>query len=134
MFVPIFYFIKNHPPAPRFLLFAKNHARLTCSVVNAFTTARCRYQLFAGWCYGHLPVSFCQRFPVRVFIWKLGFLFLKFHYEHRHQRRAAAPKSHTSLCGVCFLLRLRRNRHLFCHTNPPGWVWTQFTFGLFFIE
>ena len=32
------------------LLFRKNHARLACSVVNALTTARCRYQLlrFAG--------------------------------------------------------------------------------------
>ena len=27
------------------LLFRKNHARLTCSVVNALTTAHCRYQL-----------------------------------------------------------------------------------------
>ena len=27
------------------LLFRKNHARLACSVVNALTTARCRYQL-----------------------------------------------------------------------------------------
>ena len=27
------------------LLFRKNHARLVCSVVNAITTARCRYQL-----------------------------------------------------------------------------------------
>ena len=26
----------------------KNHARLACSVINALTTARCRYQLFAG--------------------------------------------------------------------------------------
>ncbi len=26
-------------------LFRKNHARLACSVVNALTTARCRYQL-----------------------------------------------------------------------------------------
>ncbi len=28
--------------------FAKSHARLACSVVNALTTARCRYQSFAG--------------------------------------------------------------------------------------
>ena len=27
------------------LLFRKNHARLSCSVVNALTTAHCRYQL-----------------------------------------------------------------------------------------
>ena len=27
------------------LLFRKNHARLACSVVNALTTAHCRYQL-----------------------------------------------------------------------------------------
>ena len=27
------------------LLFRKNHARLACSVVNALTTSRCRYQL-----------------------------------------------------------------------------------------
>ena len=27
------------------LLFRKNHARLACSVVNALTAARCRYQL-----------------------------------------------------------------------------------------
>ena len=29
--------------------FAKTHARLACSVVNALTTARCRYQSFAGY-------------------------------------------------------------------------------------
>ena len=29
-----------------------------------------------------------------------------------HQRQAAAPKPHTSLCGVCFLLRLRLS--VFC--------------------
>ena len=30
---------------PLLLLFRKNHARLACSVVNALTTAHCRYQL-----------------------------------------------------------------------------------------
>ena len=29
--------------------FAKSHARLACSVVNALTTAHCRYQLFANY-------------------------------------------------------------------------------------
>jgi len=33
---------------PCFSSFAKSHARLTCSVVNALTTVRCRYQLFAS--------------------------------------------------------------------------------------
>ena len=28
--------------------FTKSHARLTCSVVNALTTVRCRYQLFVS--------------------------------------------------------------------------------------
>ncbi len=31
--------------ATQLLLFRKNHARLACSVVNALTTARCRYRL-----------------------------------------------------------------------------------------
>ena len=31
--------------AMQLLLFRKNHARLACSVVNALTTAHCRYQL-----------------------------------------------------------------------------------------
>ena len=34
--------------APSFLLSAKSHALLACSVVNALAAARCRYQLFAG--------------------------------------------------------------------------------------
>ena len=44
----------SRPPAPLLLLFAKSHARLTCSVVNALTTVRCRYQLFAS-CVGVSP-------------------------------------------------------------------------------
>ncbi len=35
-------------PLPCFSFFTKNHARLVCSVVNAFTTTRCRYQLFVS--------------------------------------------------------------------------------------
>ena len=31
--------------AMQLLLFRKNHARLACSVVNALSTAHCRYQL-----------------------------------------------------------------------------------------
>ena len=33
---------------PLLLLSAKSLARFACSVVNAFATAHCRYQLFAG--------------------------------------------------------------------------------------
>ena len=33
-------------PLPCFSFFTKSHARLTCSVVNALTTTRCRCQLF----------------------------------------------------------------------------------------
>ena len=33
---------------PSLLLSAKGHARLACSLVNALTTARCRYQPFEG--------------------------------------------------------------------------------------
>lgn len=36
------------------------------------------------------------------------------------QRQAAAPKPHTSLCGVCFLLRLHRKRASFLSTLPSG--------------
>ena len=39
---------ENQSPASLFLLSAKSHARLACSVASALTTARCRYQLFAG--------------------------------------------------------------------------------------
>jgi len=35
-------------PLPCFSSFTKSHARLTCSVVNALTTARCRHQLFVS--------------------------------------------------------------------------------------
>jgi hypothetical protein len=55
-----------------------------------------------------------------------GFSILKFMCSHQsgiffipgRQRQVAAPKSHISLCGVCFLLGLRRNRHLFCQRFP----------------
>ena len=44
---PIFY--KNQSALTSLLLLsAKSHARLTCSVVNALATVRCRYQLFAS--------------------------------------------------------------------------------------
>ena len=33
---------------PSLILSAKSHARLTCPVVNALATLRCRYRLFAG--------------------------------------------------------------------------------------
>ena len=36
----------SYPPS--FLLFAKRHARLTCSLASALTLARCRYHLFAA--------------------------------------------------------------------------------------
>ena len=38
---------ENQSPASLFLLSAKSHARLACSVVSALTTAHYRYQLFA---------------------------------------------------------------------------------------
>lgn len=38
---------KNIRPPPCSLYFAKRHARLACSVVNALKKARCRYRLFA---------------------------------------------------------------------------------------
>ena len=42
-------FYKNQSAlTPLLLLSAKSHAWLTCSVVNALATFRCRYQLFAG--------------------------------------------------------------------------------------
>ena len=41
--------IKSHLALmPLRLLSAKGHARRACSLVNALTTARCRYQPFAG--------------------------------------------------------------------------------------
>ena len=39
---------KNIRPLPCSSSFAKRHARLTCSLVNALTTAHCRYHLFAS--------------------------------------------------------------------------------------
>lgn len=50
--------------APSFLLSAKSHARLACSVAVAckatslITTARCRYQLFADLCLAALEIHF----------------------------------------------------------------------------
>lgn len=40
--------VNNQSPASLFLLSAKSHARLACSVASALPTAHCRYQLFAG--------------------------------------------------------------------------------------
>ena len=45
--IPIFYSVKNQSSAPLFLLSAKSHARLSCSLINALTTLSFRYQLFA---------------------------------------------------------------------------------------
>ena len=39
---------ENQSHAPSFLLYRKKEHSATCSVVNAFTTARCRYYLFAS--------------------------------------------------------------------------------------
>ena len=43
----LFCYAKNQSPVPLFFLSAKSHARLSCSLINALTTLRCRYQLFA---------------------------------------------------------------------------------------
>ena len=43
----LFCFAKNQSTVPLFFLSAKSHARLSCSLINALTTLRCRYQLFA---------------------------------------------------------------------------------------
>ncbi|MBO5060285.1 MAG: zinc ribbon domain-containing protein, partial [Clostridia bacterium] len=47
-FASTFLYKKVIRPLPCFSSFAKSLAWLTCSVVNALTTARCRYQLFAS--------------------------------------------------------------------------------------
>ncbi len=44
----VFLCSKNIRPLPCSSFFTKSHARLVCSVVNAFTTTRCRYQLFVS--------------------------------------------------------------------------------------
>ncbi len=44
----LFLYKKVIRPLPCFSSFTKSHARLTCSVVNALTTVRCRYQLFVS--------------------------------------------------------------------------------------
>ena len=46
-FVPIFLIRKISHTCRRSSFFAKRHARLACSLVNALTTAYCRYHLFA---------------------------------------------------------------------------------------
>ena len=40
--------VNNQSPASLFLLSAKSHARLACSVASALATARGRYHLFPG--------------------------------------------------------------------------------------
>ena len=61
-------------------------------------------------------------------IWRRRTVFL---FVNASQRQAAAPKSHTSLCGVCFLLRLRRNGYLFCQCFPPGRAWSRYALRVF---
>ena len=46
-FVPIFLMRKISHTCRRSSFFAKRHTRLACSLVNALTTAYCRYHLFA---------------------------------------------------------------------------------------
>ena len=46
----LFCFAKNQSTVPLFFLSAKSHARLSCSLINALTQLRCRYQLFAVYC------------------------------------------------------------------------------------
>ena len=48
LFCSVFLCKKNIRPLPCSFSFAKSHARLTCSVVNALTTVCCRCQLFAS--------------------------------------------------------------------------------------
>ena len=50
------------------------------------------------------------------------------------QRQAAAPRSHTSLCGACFLLRLHRKRAFFCGRFPSDGAWSQFALWTFLKE
>ena len=94
------------------LLFAKSHARLTCSVVNALTTVRCRYQLFAS-CVGVSPPAKTVKTSPPQAAYRLRRLFCKSR-RVRSLRCSSCPKKVTprlrcSLAGALATLRLANN-------------------------
>ena len=73
-FASIFLYKKVIRPLPCFSSFAKSHARLVCSVVNALATTRCRYQLFASFILTRYEHSHQEE--TTTFLRKLSFLFV----------------------------------------------------------
>ncbi len=75
--------------------FAKSHARLVCSVVNALATTRCRYQLFTILCAraGNALITAFSRNSIRTPRPRRGgpFGFAAIFYVMRQNRRAVAP-------------------------------------------
>ena len=108
----IFFAKISRPPAPLLLLFAKSHARLTCSVASALTTVRCRYQLFAS-CVGVSPPAKTVKTSPPQAAYRLRRLFCKSR-RVRSLRCSSFPKKVTprlrcSLAGALATLRLATN-------------------------
>ena len=112
-FAPAYFLAKiSRPPAPLLLLFAKSHARLTCSVASALTTVRCRYQLFAS-CVGVSPPAKTVKTSPPQAAYRLRRLFCKSR-RVRSLRCSSFPKKVTprlrcSLAGALATLRLATN-------------------------
>ena len=96
----------SRPPAPLLLLFAKSHARLTCSVVNALTTVRCRYQLFAS-CVGVSPPAKTVKTSPPQAAYRLRRLFCK---SRRRAHSAAPPFRKRSRRAFAARLQARSQR------------------------
>ena len=82
-----------------FFFFAKSHARLTCSVVNTFTTARCRYQLlrFAG-------VQIQQPKCKNIFIYNPDrHVWVKAHFKNNEH----CFREHLEYTGFIFLTKIQ---------------------------
>ena len=108
-FDPAYFLQKiSRPPAPLPLLFAKSRARLTCSVVNALTTVRCRYQLFAS-CVGVSPPAKTVKTSPPQAAYRLRRLFCKSR-RVRSLRCSSFPKKVTPRlrCSLAGALATRR--------------------------
>ena len=85
----VFFVVPYHVGAKSalLLLFAKSHARLTCSVAGALTTVRCRYQLFASFV-GISPPAKTVKTSSPQAAYRLRRLFCK---SRRRAHSAASP-------------------------------------------
>ena len=101
-----FYAKKVIRPLPYFSSFAKSHARLVCSVVNALATTCSRYQLFASFILTRYEHPHQKHF--RVFFYFYIYFLMSDHY-YTYLKRFPVRDILLTYLAVCYIKRKNDN-------------------------